>query len=363
MSNIPIVQGVAVSDAAYSKTPDDDEPAPTTYQTTTSGYAAAPMGDEHRETPRKQYQDVIWAVAFLAHLIAVMVVIVLGLQSSNTMQGGGYYSGVLVLVGITGATAVGLSCSALSFMMNQTETLVQTALIFSVASSLAVGIVGFFVVGTMWMGILGLVSFAIGLCYAKIVWPRIPYAAANLQTAVSAVQANLGLAAVALGFTGLAFCWTLLWFLGLGDALAGSKLPVVFLLVGSDSCCETTGCCFERNEVLEWRVLVTRLQSCYSRHSLFFSSFHSILTNIYQIHTVLELLLGPPSLAKHHACHNRRNGGHLVVHSRRSLLVVESRLGRKLGPRHDLFLWFHLLWQLFGGVGAGTAGSGTLRAR
>ena len=227
MSDIPIVQGVAVSDAAYSKAPSYPQTA-----TTTTYAAVAASGEEQQQqlTPRKQYQDVIWAVAFWAHLLVIIILIGIGLQSQGGGGGASNYSGALVLVGVTGGTAVGLSCTALSFMMQHTEMLVQTALIFSVTSSLAVGVVGF-VVGSTWMGILGLVSFAIGICYAKIVWPRIPYAAANLQTAVTAVQANLGLVVVALGFTGLAFAWTLLWFMGLGDALEGSKLPVVFLLV------------------------------------------------------------------------------------------------------------------------------------
>jgi hypothetical protein len=77
---------------------------------------------------------------------------------------------------------------------------------------------------------LGLFSFAVGICYAKVVWPRIPYAAANLNTALTAVRQNMGLTVVAYLFLTLAFGWSIFWFLGLGDALAGSKLPVVFLL-------------------------------------------------------------------------------------------------------------------------------------
>jgi hypothetical protein len=40
----------------------------------------------------------------------------------------------------------------------------------------------------------------------------------------------MGLTVVAYLFLTLAFGWSVFWFLGLGDALAGSKLPVVFLL-------------------------------------------------------------------------------------------------------------------------------------
>ena len=193
--------------------------------------------------PITQYQDVFWALLFVAHLIAMIVVIVLGMTGNNNAEGGGgeqqasVSSGTLFfLIGVTGLAAIGLSASALSFMMNHTEKLVQTALIFSVATSLAIGILGF-VTGSMLMGGLGLLSFAIGLCYAKIVWPRIPFAAANLNTALTCVRLNLGLSAVSFLVTAVAFAWTVLWFLGVGSALQSSNSAVLFALVRFDRLC------------------------------------------------------------------------------------------------------------------------------
>lgn len=232
MSNVPIVQGVAVNDP-YEKPPPAD---PYSYQQPVDddAYNAAPVSPEElrqlRQNPRKQYQDVVWAIAFVAHLVVIMVLIIMGLQSAdNEFSSSSSYGGLFFLVGVTGLTAVGLSCVALSFMMKNTETLVQISLIFSVISSGVVGVIGL-VSGNVMLGVIGILSFLVGICYARIVWPRIPFAAANLQTAVTAIQQNMGLTAVAMGFTALAFGWTLLWFLGLGDALAGSKLPVVFFL-------------------------------------------------------------------------------------------------------------------------------------
>ena len=237
MSNIPIVQGVAVSDPYEKPLPADPYSYQQPVEEGAAYYNAAPVSPEElrqlRQNPRKQFQDVVWAIAFVAHLVVLMVLIIMGLQSADnefSSSSSNSFGGLFFLVGVTGLTAVGLSCVALSFMMKNTETLVQTSLIFSVVSSGVVGVVGF-VLGDMILGILGVVSFLVGICYARIVWPRIPFAAANLQTAVTAIQQNMGLMAVAMGFTVLAFGWTLPWFLGLGDALAGSKLPVVFFLV------------------------------------------------------------------------------------------------------------------------------------
>jgi len=172
----------------------------------------------------------------------MVVVIVLGMTGNNNAEGdqqqASVSSGTLFfLIGVTGLAAIGLSASALSFMMNHTEKLVQTALIFSVATSLAIGILGF-VTGSMLMGGLGMLSFAIGLCYAKIVWPRIPFAAANLNTALTCVRLNLGLSAVSFLVTAVAFGWTVLWFLGVGSALQSSNAAVLFALVRLIDCVE-----------------------------------------------------------------------------------------------------------------------------
>jgi hypothetical protein len=54
-------------------------------------------------------------------------------------------------------------------------------------------------------------QFAISCCYAKFVWVRIPFAAANLKTALTAVRANLGLVIVSYIFMAIGFGYTILW--------------------------------------------------------------------------------------------------------------------------------------------------------
>jgi hypothetical protein len=225
MSNVPIIQGVSVSEPYQS--------SQVPYHAASSDYAAA-ESTHLRPTPNHQFQDVLWAVAFYVHLFIVVFMIFAGLQSSEGINSGAY-GGIVFTVSVTGVTAVGFSMAALSFMMKNAESLVQTALYFSVASSLAVGIVGF-MAGSMLMGVLGLVSFAIGICYARLVWSRIPFAAVNLKTALTAVQQNLGLTGISFVFTGLAFVWTLLWFLGLGNYLKGENVAMIFFLVSSFFC-------------------------------------------------------------------------------------------------------------------------------
>jgi hypothetical protein len=237
MSNIPIVQGVAVPNeqSHYSYHQAQSQPQSNynyqaqpqqssgggEYTTATSEYATQDELRELRQNPVKQYQDVVWAFLF--------IVLTIGLMSYEGNVSSGSYGNIIFMVAVTGLSAIGLATAALSFMMNNAVTLVKSALIFSILTSLAAGIAGF-MFGSLMMGILGLFSFAVGICYAKVVWPRIPYAAANLNTALTAVRQNMGLTVVAYLFLTLAFGWSVFWFLGLGDALAGSKLPIVFLL-------------------------------------------------------------------------------------------------------------------------------------
>jgi hypothetical protein len=79
-------------------------------------------------------------------------------------------------------------------------------------------------------GCLGLLSFVIGICYAGAVWVRIPFAAANLNTALTAVKANMGLTVIAYLVMFLGLGWSILWFTGLGGALSSSNGGLLFLL-------------------------------------------------------------------------------------------------------------------------------------
>lgn len=233
MSNIPIAQGFVVSgDTPYGKAPQAEAVTATHYQQQ-QPYAAQPVYDAtsgNRPAAQHQFQDVFWSLLFFAHLIAIVAVVAINLQASGmSLQQGGSYGNIVFMVSVTALSSVAMATFALSFMMRNSQTLVQMALIFSICSSLAVGILGF-MFGNLLMGIVGLISFLFGLCYAKLVWPRIPFAAANLTTALTAVRSNLGIAIVAYLFTAVAFGWTVFWMLGLGNTLSSQNMVVVFLL-------------------------------------------------------------------------------------------------------------------------------------
>ena len=240
MSSIPIVQGFAVEEPGKSSS--------TTYQNAASEgspiinvqYAdGQQQGMQHTKQPN-QFRDVFWAILFIGHFIPL---ILYALYSSgdeeygngnNNAGGSGSISlgPHLFWLSTLALVAVGLSSISLEGMMRYTDSLVKVALIFSVLFSLAIGVFGL-MAGQLLMGILGFVSFAIGCCYAYFVWPRIPYAAANLRTALTAVRVNMGLIVFAYCSMAVAFAFTILFFLGFGNALNQSSTPVVFCFLVS----------------------------------------------------------------------------------------------------------------------------------
>jgi len=65
--------------------------------------------------------------------------------------------------------------------------------------------------GSIEAGIIGLVLFVISACYTWAVWSRIPFAATNLVTASSAIQANMGLTFFAYGAIFANGLWLVFW--------------------------------------------------------------------------------------------------------------------------------------------------------
>jgi hypothetical protein len=249
-SNIPIVQGTPVdyhnvpgasaSQTDYAAAPSDEQTPFTAsaglWEDDNKIYSTDELRAQRLDPPR-QYKDAFWAVAFVVQLLGVMALCVVLLATGNgtdmsNNNNNGYstsYGGVYTVVGVGGFLAIGLSCASLSFMIRNAQMLVQSALMFSIATSLFMGVVGF-LTGNLLMGIIGLASGLIGCCYAYFVWKRIPFAAANLETALSAVKVNMGLLVLALLMSVAAMGWSILWVLGVGSALNSDSLFIVFLL-------------------------------------------------------------------------------------------------------------------------------------
>lgn len=124
-------------------------------------------------------------------------------------------------VGICFGFAVLLSSFMLSFMMRFAKQIIQISLIFSVIISAAVAIVAF-LSGVIVLSVFCALSFFVGVCYTYFVWSRIPFAAANLNTGLTAVKTNLGVAFVGYLFLIVACVWTFAWISVYTTALNGN---------------------------------------------------------------------------------------------------------------------------------------------
>jgi len=216
--DIPIIQGTAV--------PAGGEGSTFERQKHDEGVWVSPE-------PRSGFQDVPWAILFLVHLVVMGVVIATNVMGNeNAAVDFGDYSSLVWFVSILAAVSVGLATLSLGVLKAAPQFWIKLSLILTVIMSGIIAIMAL-LSGQMLMGLLGCAGFAVGCCYAKAVWVRIPYTAANLTTALTAVQANLGLILVAYKFLAVAFAWSLLWFAGVGQILSAEEvnLAVFFVLM------------------------------------------------------------------------------------------------------------------------------------
>lgn len=218
-----VVQGTAVSD------PYANHPEPT-------GFASG-FQDSHNEPhysssdvvkgerQETKCRDPIFALLFYINVSAIAAVaFAYGLPAYQNIDGDNAdgvnadgvnaYSGYIYAAAIAAVFSLLFSGLALGVMMAIPSFLIKTSLIFSVIIT-GIWAVFAFISGQIFFGIIGLVFFALSVCYARAVWPRIPFATANLITATTAVRNNLGITLIAYFFTALAVGWTILWTLSL----------------------------------------------------------------------------------------------------------------------------------------------------
>lgn len=233
--SIPIVQGTVVSvprsqqgnQSSYIRHDVEDQEGTDAHLVDTGRFQ-----QQHVQQPN-QYRDVIWAVAFVLHLGAMCFVI-----STNITQGENGQASTVGLTNLISLVAIGaivstiLSSVSIALMARYPTEMVKAGLITSVALTGAMAIL-FILSGNLLPALFGAFFFAITLCYVKQVWRRIPFAAANLKTALSAVQSNLGLAVVAYLIMAVAFVWLGFWTAGILGSLDSSNGATVFLFLVS----------------------------------------------------------------------------------------------------------------------------------
>lgn len=222
--NIPVVQGFSVnSQPSHAKS---SSPYHSAQQ---EDYGTDFNGQRGDQQPKK-FNDLFFAVLFYAHL-AIMGVLLATSVGGGDDDGLNFAFGMIYFCSVCGIFASGLSTVALGFMMSFASSLIKISLFFQVGCSFAIGLLGL-MSGAMMMAVIGFASTLFGCCYAYFVWSRIPFAAANLNTALIGVKSNLGVAAVAYVFLFLGFGWAIWWSIVAGNMMGnyGSGVAFLFLL-------------------------------------------------------------------------------------------------------------------------------------
>jgi hypothetical protein len=155
-------------------------------------------------------KDPIFGFLFYGNLAAMIAVAVIYGPSAFDDNATYNYEGYVIAVVIVALISLIFSGLGLLILMRFPETIIKTSLVFVVLMSLAWCIISF-IAGSIGTAIFGLVFFALGVCYARAAWPRIPFATINLVTGITAIQANFGVTTFAYMFAIAAAGWSVLW--------------------------------------------------------------------------------------------------------------------------------------------------------
>ncbi|MEY4886981.1 MAG: hypothetical protein RL767_452 [Bacteroidota bacterium] len=110
------------------------------------------------------------------------------------------YRNILKIAITCGAFAIVVSALTLAFMMAMSRRLVYVALVLSIGVSFAWGTIGIGISPKSFVPITGIITLMLTVGYMFVVWDRIPFASANLTTALTGVRDNLSLVGVAFLF-------------------------------------------------------------------------------------------------------------------------------------------------------------------
>lgn len=153
---------------------------------------------------------------------------------------------IFLILGVSGAVGFLVSSLALSFMMTCARPLIKVALFFNIIVYGVVALLAL-ITGVIPLAILCLLAFDFSCYYAYVVWSRIPFAAANMVTAITAVRANIGVSFFAYFSVILTFGWTMWWSI--------SFVATTFVVSGCDAA--TNECETEPNGLLVFLFLIS----------------------------------------------------------------------------------------------------------
>ena len=140
------------------------------------------------------------------------------------------YRNIMKIAITCGAFAIVVSALTLAFMMAMSRRLVYVALVLSIGVSFAWGTIGIGISPKSFVPITGIITLMLTVGYMFVVWDRIPFASANLTTALTGVRDNLSLVGVAFLFQFLTLIFSIFYsftFVGLHNATHNGELAEI----------------------------------------------------------------------------------------------------------------------------------------
>ena len=174
----------------------------------------------------RRCRDILFALLFCAQVAAIAYIGIrysrdalhgVGINDMRTEDHITTYRNFITVGCLSGAFAVATSALALLIMMAISRRLVQVALIFSIGMAFAWGTIGIGLSPRSFVPVTGIVALALSIGYFFVVYDRIPFATANLRTALCGIRVNLGLVGVTFCFQAIALAVSIYYaFAGIG---------------------------------------------------------------------------------------------------------------------------------------------------
>ncbi|KAJ0407931.1 hypothetical protein ATCC90586_006303 [Pythium insidiosum] len=221
-------------------------------------------------------RDLPFAVVFLLNVAAIVgLMVVWGFDSLKADSTPGSSSSSSDLISprdakVTLGVALGMSVLAVVLALLSVKLIVAYArcminftLWFSVGLSFAIAALGFYI-GSIFLGVFGVILGLLGLCYARAVQHRIPFAAANLHVAAAAISKHWSTYLVAILFTIVQIVWVIVWaiaLLGVANHLREEDGPSAAGLRTSGERCFANSECASNS---------CRNNRCYGNDSVFY---------------------------------------------------------------------------------------------
>jgi len=184
------------------------------------------------EPQPKQCRDGLFAFLFYGHIAAIAWVCLSFIPSvllevenqaedGSAVNGGGEglldsntIKGIVLIVLAPAVVGFIASLCGLAMIMACAKTIIHLSLVFSIMISIVIVLVSI-ASGQVFGSLFAVLMLVLTMCYYCAVKDRIPFAAANLNTATSAVRANLfGLLTSTIFFDFLGFAYVIAWGFG-----------------------------------------------------------------------------------------------------------------------------------------------------